>query len=445
MGRPPVSPPVQLETSTLSTSHRQLADWLEYLERIHSQTIALGLERVLRVKERLALVPGYPIITVGGTNGKGSCCALLEAILLDAGYRVGCYTSPHLLRYNERVRIGGREASDDALCAAFERVEAARHETPLTYFEFGTLAAMALFAQAEADAVILEVGLGGRLDAVNAFDTDCALVARIGIDHVEYLGPTRESIGFEKAGIFRPGRPAICGDPEPPLTLIEHARDVGARLLLVNRDFGFSAGQGQWDYWGPAGKRYGLPHPALRGGYQIANAAACITALDVQRTRLPVAAQNIRSGLLHAELAGRFQVLPGRPTVILDVAHNAQAAGELASSLARMPGSGRTIAVFAMFRDKDIAAVAREMRDSITHWMVATAEGARGASAAQVSAELAQGGVTAPVTAFDDVASAWHAASRHANENDKIVVFGSFLTVAAVMRERTRADHIDTR
>jgi dihydrofolate synthase/folylpolyglutamate synthase len=364
---------------------------------------------------------------------------MLEAILRHAGYRVGCYTSPHLLRYNERVRIDGQEAGDELLCHAFAQIDAARGHTQLTYFEFGTLAAVLLFAQTNVEVAILEVGLGGRLDAVNAFDTDCALVTSVDIDHVEYLGATREAIGFEKAGIFRRARPAICSDVEPPLTLVEHAQDIGARLLLINRDFGFKAEPGQWQYWGPGGKRHGLPHPALRGGYQLMNAAACLTALDELRPRLPVAAQDIRSGLLQAEIAGRFQVLPGRPAVILDVAHNPQAARELAANLGRMPASGGTIAVFAMFKDKDIAAVAGAVQPHITRWLVATTEGARGATAQHVTAELQRAGVNVPVTQFDDVAAAWHAACKLAAENDKIVVFGSFLTVSAVMRERQRA------
>ena len=415
-----------------------LDEWLSYLERLHPQAIALGLERVLRVKRALALDPRHAIIAVGGTNGKGSCCAMLEAMLLHAGYRVGCYTSPHLLRYNERVRVGGREADDVALCRAFERIEAARNGTLLTYFEFGTLAAMLVFAAAGIDVALLEVGLGGRLDAVNVFDADCALVATIDLDHQGYLGATREAIGFEKAGIFRAGRPAICADADPPAALLAHARESGAELLLIDRDFGYVADLAQWRYWGPGGKRYGLPHPALRGGYQLANAAACITVLDSLRERLPVTAQDIRSGLLRAEIAGRFQVLPGRPQVILDVAHNPHAARALAANLARMPQSARTIAVFAMLKDKDIAGVIEAVKNSVTQWHVATAEGPRGAAAQQLAAELQRAGVTAPVSQFTAVAGAWRAACESAAENDKIIVFGSFLTVAAVMRERQR-------
>ena len=419
-----------------------LAQWLDYLEQLHPQAIAMGLERVLRVKLALALEIGCPVITVGGTNGKGSCCAMLEAMLLHAGYRVGCYTSPHLLRYNERVRIGGREVDDDLLCRAFERIEAARNEqtggTLLTYFEFGTLAALLAFAEAKIEIAILEVGLGGRLDAVNAFDADCSIVVSVDLDHQNYLGHTRDAIGFEKAGIFRRDRPAVCADADPPATLIDHAGEIGARLMLIDRDFGFSAEPAQWSYWGPGGKRHGLPYPALRGACQLANAAACLAALDALRERVPVTAQDIRGGLLQADISGRFQVLAGRPQVILDVAHNPLAARVLAANLATMPKSARVIAVFAMLKDKDIAGVAAAVKDRITHWLVAPAEGPRGATAQHLAAELQHAGVTAPVERFDDVAGAWRAACQIAADNDKIIAFGSFLTVAAVMCERQR-------
>ncbi len=417
---------------------RTLEQWLEYLERLHPQAIAMGLERVSQVKDALTLAPAFPLIAVGGTNGKGSCCAMLEAILQNAGYRVGCYTSPHLLRYNERVRIGGQEVDDATLCRAFARIEAARGEILLTYFEFGTLAAMLAFANAAIDIALLEVGLGGRLDAVNAFDADCAIVASVDLDHQNFLGSTRESVGFEKAGIFRAGRPAICADADPPAALLAHARGIGADLLLIDRDFGFNAEQAQWRYWGPGGKRHGLPRPALRGACQLANAAACITAVDSLRERLPVTAQDIRSGVLQAAIAGRFQVLPGRPQVILDVAHNPHAARALAANLASVPQSPRTIAVFSMLDDKDIAGVIRAVKDRITHWLIAPAEGSRGARVARLAQELARAGVSVPVTEFADVAGAWRAACQMAAETDKILVFGSFLTVAAVMRERQR-------
>lgn len=413
-----------------------LAAWLDHIERVHPHAIEMGLDRVVAVKNALGLVPAFPILTVGGTNGKGSACAMLEAILDHAGYRVGCFTSPHLLRYNERVRISRHEASDEALVGALDAVEAARAGIPLTYFEFSTLAAAWLFAQARVEVAVLEVGLGGRLDAVNGFDADCALVMSIDLDHMDYLGATRESIGFEKAGIFRQGRPAVCADARPPSTLTEHAAKIGAELLLIGRDFGYETRAQQWRYWGPRGERHGLPHPALRGEYQIANAAACIAALEALRSRLPVSANDIRAGLVDADNPGRFQVLPGRPAVILDVAHNPAAAKALAQNLARMPSAGRTLAVFAMLRDKDIAGVIDAVKNRIDAWFVAGTEGARAADASALREKLARAGVLEAVSTCASVVDAYAQACDHAAENDRILVFGSFYTVAAIMAAR---------
>ncbi len=417
-----------------------LDEWLAYIERVHPQSIAMGLDRVGAVRRALHLDPRFPLITVGGTNGKGSACAMLEAILTAAGYKVGCYTSPHLLRYNERVRIGGREVDDTRLVAAFAAVDAARDGVELTYFEFGTLAAVWLFMQATLDAAILEVGLGGRLDAVNVFDPDSALVTSIGLDHTEYLGTTRESIAFEKAGIFRSGRPAVCADPDPPRPLIGHADAIGAPLWLAGRDFGYEAARMQWRYWGPFGRREGLPQPALRGAFQVGNAAACLAVLDSVRERLPVAMNDIRAGLVQVETPARFQVLPGRPVVILDVAHNPQAAAALAANLAEMGRTGgRTLAVFAMLKDKDITGVVDAVKAGIDQWFIAPAGGARGAAVDTLARHLAAAGVTAPVTACADVAAAYAQACDRAGETDRIAVFGSFLTVAAVMQARATA------
>src|SRR5882672_11317036 len=298
-------------------SGRSLAEWLDYIERIHPKSIQLGLERVAKVRDMLGRSSSAALFTVAGTNGKGSTCAMLEAILIAAGYKVGLYTSPHLLRYNERVRLDGVPVSDARLCAAFETVERARGEVTLTYFEFGTLAAWEIFAAEALDAVILEVGLGGRLDAVNAFETDCALLTSVDLDHMDYLGDTRERIGSEKAGIFRRGRPAVVADSDPPRSVIERATSLGADLRLIGRDFGFKQQGQQWMYWGRNGRRSGLAAPALRGECQLANAAAAVAALDELRKRLPVGMQDVRNGLARVELPGRFQVLPGRPTVVL--------------------------------------------------------------------------------------------------------------------------------
>ncbi len=405
---------------------KSLASWLEFIERQHPSAIALGLERVAEVLGRLDASLRCPVITVGGTNGKGSTCAMLESILRAAGYRTALYTSPHLLRYNERVRIGGAEAGDEALCEAFAAVEHARRETPLTYFEYGTLAALWLFARENVEAAVLEVGLGGRLDAVNAVDADCAVLTSVGIDHVEYLGGSRESIGREKAGIFRAGRPAVIADPDPP----EPVLSAAGNKFLFKRDFGYSAEPAQWAYWGPGGKRSGLAYPALRGTIQLRNASAALCALDTLSGRLPIAMQDVRRGLGEVALPARFQALPGRPQVILDVAHNVEAAKTLAANLAASGFAAETIAVCGMLRDKDIGGVLRELAPRIDRWHLASLSGPRAASAAELAAHLQEAPQVHP---YASPAQAFAAAKERAGENDKIVVFGSFLTVGEIM------------
>ena len=413
-----------------------LAGWLAYVERLHPKTIELGLERVRVVLDRLALPKFCPIVVVGGTNGKGSTCAMLEACLRAGGYRVGCYTSPHLLRYNERVRIAGREIDDAPLAAAFAEVERARDDTPLTYFEFGTLAAWVAFARARLDALVLEIGLGGRLDAVNAFEPDCAVLTSVALDHMEYLGDTLERIGWEKAHIFRPGRPAIVGDPAPPAAVIDHARAIGAVLSCIGRDFGYEADRQQWRFWGPGGTRGGLAHPALRGASQLGNAATAIAALDSLHHGLPVTAQAIRDGLAWVELPGRFQVLPGRPVVILDVAHNPQAAAVLSANLADMGAFRRTVAVVGMLRDKDLAGVVGRLAGRIDRWYAATLDPPRGATADEVAGAIKAACPGAVVEAFATPRAALAAAREAAEQGDRIVAFGSFYTVADVMAAR---------
>ena len=399
---------------------KSLAAWLAYIERQHPQSIALGLDRVRAVLERMALRLDCPVITVGGTNGKGSTCAMLEAILRAGGQRTGLYTSPHLLRYNERVRISGQEADDARLCEGFEAVERARGDTPLTYFEFGTLAAFWVFQDVEA--AILEVGLGGRLDAVNVLDADCAVLTSVGIDHVDWLGPDRESIGREKAGIFRAGRPAVIADADPPKAVL----GAPGEKLLLGKDFGFQPQGLQWSYWGPRGKRSGLAHPALRGAMQLRNASAALCALDA--LALPVAMQDVRRGLAEVELPARFQVLPGRPQVILDVAHNVEAAKVLAENLLASGYAAETIAVCGMLRDKDIAGVLRALEPRITRWHFASLPGPRAASAQDLENALGKSDEL-----HDSPQSAFASALKRAGEGDKIVVFGSFLTVGEVM------------
>ncbi|MDQ7989651.1 MAG: bifunctional tetrahydrofolate synthase/dihydrofolate synthase [Candidatus Dactylopiibacterium sp.] len=411
-----------------------LEDWLAYIEAQHSRPIALGLERVSQVLAALAPAHRARVITVGGTNGKGSTCAMLESILHAAGYRVGLYTSPHLLRYNERVRIDLREAGDAELCAAFAAVDAARGEIPLTYFEYGTLAAWHLFGQQPLDVVILEVGLGGRLDAVNAIEPDCSIVTGVAMDHMDYLGDTREAIGFEKAGIYRAGKPALCGDPDPPESLVAHARAIGADLRLQGRDYGFSGDRTQWNFAGRAQRRSSLAYPALRGANQLLNAATVLAALETLEDALPVPMQSVREGLLRVELPARFQVLPGRPSVVLDVAHNPQAAGVLAENLASMGFFPDTWAVCGMLGDKDIAGALALLAPRVDHWLLCALPGPRAADPARLEAAVRAAGSVAPVMHFPDPEAAFAHARKQAGEDDRIVAFGSFLTVAGVMR-----------
>jgi len=419
-----------------------LDEWLARIERLHHRPIDLSLDRIRRVADRLDIGFTAPVFVVGGTNGKGSTCAMLDALLRAAGYRVGLYTSPHLLRFNERACLDGVVASDAALVEQFEQVEAARRDTSLTYFEFSTLAILRLFMRERLDAIVLEVGLGGRFDAVNIVDADCALVTSIDIDHVEYLGPTREQIGFEKAHIYRSGRPAICSDPQPPQSLLEVAGDVGADLWRFGRDFNYQGDRQQWAYGGRQQRRSGLPYPALRGANQLLNAAGVLAALEAMSARLPISQQAVRQGLLNVEIEGRFQILPGRPAVILDVAHNPHAVAVLAQNLDSMGFYPQTHAVLGMLRDKDVSSVVDRVADRIDHWYLGSTPGPRGLASTQLADALRDRRPKADVHAFDDVEDAFEAAQRRAGADDRIVVFGSFLTVAAVMhaQQRLRAE-----
>ncbi|MBU3725921.1 MAG: bifunctional tetrahydrofolate synthase/dihydrofolate synthase [Polynucleobacter sp.] len=420
-----------------------LDQWLSHLETAHPVGIDMGLARITRVKESLGLKFACPVITVGGTNGKGSTCAFLESILLAAGYKVACHTSPHLLRFNERARLNGADVSDADLLKAFERVEQARcrlSDPPtLTYFEFTTLAIMDIFANASVDAVILEVGMGGRLDAVNIVDADCAIVTSIDLDHMAYLGNTREAIAFEKAGIFRTRAIAICADPMPPTSLINHANAIGADLWLMGKDYSFTGDQQQWG-WTGRGKRFsGLGYPALRGANQLLNASAVIAALIALHDRLPVSAQDIRNGLALVELPGRFQVLPGRPTVVLDVAHNPHAAATLAESIEAMAYHPYTYAVFGAMADKDIDGVLKPLLNTVDYWYCTDLPTPRAASASDLAKRLRAFNKEALV--FMDPGAAYQAALDKAGEGDRILVFGSFYTVSGVMAYRNNQAH----
>lgn len=467
-----------------------LSQWLAYLEALHYTEIDLGLERVRHVAQRLELTYPYTVITVGGTNGKGSVCAMLEAMILAGGYKAGTYTSPHLVDYNERIRINGKPATDAQIIEQFTRIEEARGATSLSYFEFSTLAALLLFEQQTVDIAILEVGLGGRLDAVNLVDTDCAIITSIDIDHTSYLGSTREQIGLEKAHIFRPGRPAICADPLPPQSLLDYARDIGAELWLFGKDFNYSGDRLQWAYGGREQRRSALAYPALRGANQLLNASAALAALEALRSELVIPQHAVRLGLSHAALPGRFQIMPGQPVIILDVAHNPHAAAALAQNIASMPCSGKTFAVAGMFRDKDIAGTVSKMTAHVDHWFCAALAGARGLGsnelavvvqdalaaadgvpAGTISGATSLNGVQglgdphtrdiaatamphrpgvrsgkvihetkrqASIEQFEDPVAAFNAARDRATLNDRILVFGSFATVGPVLEELGR-------
>jgi dihydrofolate synthase/folylpolyglutamate synthase len=422
-----------------------LPAWLALLESRHAETVInMGLDRVRAVKERMALAFSCPVIMVAGTNGKGSTCAMLESILLRAGYKAGLYIKPHFLDFNERARVNGELASDQALVASFNVVEAARGETTLTYFEFTTLAIMQLMSQAALDVVILEVGLGGRLDAVNVVDADVAIVTSVDIDHTDYLGDTREAIGFEKAGIFRPGKTAICSDPVPPKSLIAHAEAIGADLWLMGRDFNYAGDKQQWNYGGRGQRRNALAYPSLRGANQILNACAALAALEALKLELPVGAQEVRTGLVTVELPGRFQVLPGRPSVILDVAHNPHAASALNQNLGNMGFYRYTYAVFGSMHDKDIDGVIAAMAEHVDHWCLTDLPSPRAASASELAAKVQ---VVQPeraertIAIFADPGQAYANALSRAGEDDRIVVFGSFITVAGVMAARKSSLH----
>lgn len=409
-----------------------LDDWLAHCERMHPISMDLSLERTVEVRRRLGLEFTMPLIVVAGTNGKGSTCAMLESIAQQAGYRVGLYQKPELVHFTERCRVDGRPVDADALLPHFDAVEQARGDITLTKFEFTTLAIARLLSRAPLDLVILEVGLGGRYDAVNAFDADCSVITSIDLDHTEYLGPDRESIGFEKAHVMRTGRPAIVGDPLPPASVVDHAREIGADLWLVGRDFRHDGDRQQWN-WAGRGRRYnGLGYPALRGANQLLNASAALAAFESLRERLPITAQAVRTGLALVDLPGRFQVVPGQPALVLDVAHNPQAVAALALNLDAMGFYPRTRAVFGAMRDKDIAGALARIRPLIDEWHVCALPTGRAATPDELAAVL---GEATPVHRHATPSEALQAALAASDPADRIVVFGSFYTVGGVLRD----------
>jgi dihydrofolate synthase/folylpolyglutamate synthase len=407
----------------------------------------MGLDRVKTVADRMALKFDCPVITVAGTNGKGSTCAMLEAILLEAGYRTGVYTSPHLVHFEERCRLHGEPASAATLAQAFAAVDAVRGDVSLTYFEFSTLAILHLMAQSNLDVAILEVGLGGRLDAVNIIDADCAVITSIDIDHTAILGKDRETIGFEKAGIMRAGRPVIVSDPVPPQSLIDHAAAVGADLWRFGQDFNFSGDKQQWA-WAGRGRRYaGMAYPALRGANQLVNASGVLAALDALRPRIPVTAQAVRNGLALVELPGRFQIVPGEPVLVLDVAHNPHSVAALAENLDAMGFYPTTHAVLGAMADKDLLPMLQRVNPLIDRWYFTDLPVLRAAKAVDLqqawAAQNARKDVASSV--HSDPMGALQAAINAADPTDRIVVFGSFYTVGGVLQDgipRLQAKHL---
>ena len=411
-----------------------LDEWLSWQETLHPKDIELGLERVATVFQQLhSESPPFPVITVAGTNGKGSSVAMLEAILLAAGYRVGTYTSPHLLTYNERVRLGGEPVSDALLLESFARIDEARQDTSLTYFEFGTLAALDIFYRQAPDVVVLEVGLGGRLDAVNIIDPDVALITSISVDHAEWLGDDRETIAVEKAGIMRAGHPAIFSGRNIPASLVERASTLGAPLSVLGRDFDYQARQTDWQWQTESQPVFTLPMPALAGQHQLDNAAGVLMALSCLAQRLPVAESALRQGMQNVSLPGRFQVMHTDVTWVLDVAHNPDGVARLTELLAANPVAGRTLAVIGMMQDKDITAVVKQLQPQVDAWYTANLTTPRSAdtkSLAEIIRSLAPG---VEVVACSDVSAACEAAKAAARDTDRILVCGSFYTVAAAL------------
>lgn len=417
----------------LAMRFTRLDDWLAWQQTLHPNAIDLGLDRVHCVLARLQWQqPSVPTFVVGGTNGKGSTVAFLEAILRASTRRVGTFTSPHLVRYNERIRIDNVPASDEQLCAAFDRIDQARGAESLTFFEFNAIAALLIFASERPDAIVLEVGMGGRLDAVNVVEADATIITSVALDHCEWLGGDVETIGREKAGIFRRARPAILGDEQMPQSVFNVAQEQGALLQQLGSQFNFEIGAAQWN-WSNSKIRFdALPLPALAGAAQFRNASAAIAALMSLDDRLQLTQQHIAAGLRTASLPGRFQIRAGQPTWIFDVSHNPAAAQVLAENLATAATSGRTFAVCGVLADKDIAGIVMPLRERVDTWIAVGLPGERALSDTALADRLRTAGAQSVMTA-SDVASGCELARQQARPEDRIVVFGSFLTVGAAL------------
>ena len=430
----------QSATNKPERNHRTLSEWVQIVEGLHPKNIEMGLERIRVVKERLGIHFDCPVIIVGGTNGKGSTSAMLQTIYREAGYKTGLYSSPHIHFFNERMKIDGEMVDDETLVRYFEVIEEVRGDVPLTFFEFTTLVALKLYADAQLDVLVLEVGLGGRLDAVNLIDADVSIVTNVAIDHIDYLGDTREKIGFEKAGIYRQGQSAFYGDLDPPESLLKHAASVGANLKVFGRDYRFETDGGHWNYLGEKSSYAGLVPPSLKGDTQIHNATTVVAAVEALQQRLPVDAAAIGRGIVRTELPGRFQILQDEPSVILDVAHNPHAAAVLAKNLKDMGSFHATHAVFGAMSDKDIDGVIELMKGCVDRWYVTDLPLPRAATAQALKQKLISAGVTRGktnqcISVYHNAVDAMTSAKNNAQKNDRIVAFGSFWVVTGVTEE----------
>ena len=420
--------------TSVAAKYQSLDDWLAWQTTLHAREIELGLDRIREVAQRLNIIEcPFPVITVAGTNGKGSVVAMLSTILHHAGYKVGTYTSPHIVHYNERIRVGLRCVHDEQLCTSFAKIDAARNGISLSFFEFATLTALDIFHEQKVDVAVLEVGLGGRLDATNIIDCDLAFVTSIGLDHTEWLGDNREAIGFEKAGIFRAGVPAVCGDIDPPASIGEVARNLNAELFQLNEKFSYQVAQSSWSFITPGGELHGLPFPSLSGAIQIRNAATVLMGLHCLQNKLPITMEAIETGLREVTLEGRFQRIVKDCEIILDVAHNFDSASVLAENLQALPKPRKTIAVFAILNDKDLNGIVELICPYVDQWYISEVKSPRAMEANQVEQAIGRFGQSFRIKSFKTVEQAYIQAQSDAEKGDRILVFGSIFTVAEVL------------
>ena len=416
---------------------RTITEWLEWQEQLHLSSIDLGLDRVQAVAKNMRLdTLDMPVISVAGTNGKGSSVAMLDSIYRQAGYSTGCYTSPHLIKYNERICINGSQVSDEDICEAFAAIDEARGDISLTYFEFGTLAGAYLFRKHKVDAAIFEVGLGGRLDAVNLWDADVALITTIDIDHIDWLGDDRESIGIEKAGIMRNGKTVVCGDTNPTASMSSEAKRIGANLLQQGEHFSWkkATNSQHWEYVDSQQKLHTFPLPSLRGAFQLNNAATVITAIVDFNHVLPITKEHIKRGLQQAQVTGRLQKLGENPELLVDVAHNPQSALALASYLKENPRKGKTVAVFSALTDKDLAGILAPLIQHFAAWHLIPLEGPRAQDTLLLSDKLQAVGIRSPIECHKDTGNVIKTLQKTMNSEDRVVAFGSFLVVSAFIQ-----------